>query len=36
LIEDGCRGIELQDGDIARAIGEMREAGVRVIGSDDL
>lgn len=34
LIEDGCRGIDLQAGDVDRAIEEMNEAGVRVITSD--
>lgn len=36
LIEDGCRGVELNDGDIAEAIEEMREAGVHVVGSSDV
>ena len=27
LIEEGCRGIDLAPGDVARAIGRMREAG---------
>jgi len=31
LIEDACRGVELQPGDIARAIEAMRIAGVRII-----
>lgn len=30
LIEDGCRGVELGQGDTARAVAEMREAGVHV------
>jgi nicotinamidase/pyrazinamidase len=33
LIEDGCRGVELNAGDIDRAVEEMRGAGVRVITS---
>ena len=33
LIEDGCRGVELTEGDIAHAIEVMKEAGVRVIQS---
>ncbi len=34
LIEDGCRGIDLHPGDVARAIDDMRAAGVRVVRSD--
>lgn len=30
LIEDGCRGVELAPGDTARALAEMRRAGVRL------
>ena len=33
LIEDGCRGVELAEGDTARAIEEMKQAGVIVITS---
>jgi nicotinamidase/pyrazinamidase len=33
LIEDGCRGVELEPGDSDRAIEEMRGAGVVVIDS---
>jgi nicotinamidase/pyrazinamidase len=33
LIEDGCRGVELKDGDVRRAVDEMREAGVRIVES---
>jgi nicotinamidase/pyrazinamidase len=36
LVEDGCRGVELEPGDTARAILEMRQAGVRVVGSGDV
>jgi nicotinamidase/pyrazinamidase len=36
LIEDGCRGVELQPGDVGRAVDEMRSAGVRVIQSADV
>jgi len=32
LLEDGCRGVELQPGDIERAIDAMREQGVIVEG----
>ena len=31
LIREGCRGVELQPGDITRAIAEMVQAGVEVI-----
>jgi nicotinamidase/pyrazinamidase len=31
LIEDACRGVDLQPGDIARAIAEMRAAGVGIV-----
>jgi len=34
LIEDACRGVELQPGDVARATAEMRAAGVVVVQSD--
>ena len=33
LIEDGCRGVGLQAGDIEAAVAEMRAAGVRVVQS---
>lgn len=36
LIEDGCRGVELARGDTARAIAQMRDAGVRVSSSGDV
>ena len=36
LIEDGCAGVELRPGDVAAAIGELREAGVAVVRSPDL
>jgi nicotinamidase/pyrazinamidase len=36
LILDACRGIDLQAGDIAAAINEMRTAGVKVINSNDI
>ena len=34
LIEDGCRGVDLNPGDAERAIEEMRDAGVRVLDSE--
>lgn len=33
LVEDGCRGVELQPGDSERAVDEMRSAGVVVLDS---
>jgi nicotinamidase/pyrazinamidase len=36
LIEDGCRGVELNPGDVKRAIEEMRAAGVTITTSDEL
>lgn len=36
LIEDACRGVDLQAGDSARAIEEMRNAGVSIISSREL
>lgn len=36
VIEDGCRGVELNQGDIATAYHEMQVAGVNLINSRDL
>ena len=36
LIEDGCRGVNLQPGDVQRAVEEMKQTGVVVISSDEL
>jgi nicotinamidase/pyrazinamidase len=36
LVEDGSRGVELQPGDVARAVEEMRKAGVEVVQSADV
>lgn len=36
LILDGCRGIDLETGDVDRALDEMREAGVTLKSSSDL
>src|SRR5581483_6095505 len=33
LVEDACRGVDLQPGDVARAIDEMRTAGVTITDS---
>ena len=34
LIEDGCRGIDLQAGDVERAMADMRAAGVQIVTGD--
>ncbi len=36
VIEDACRGVNLQPGDVTRAIEEMRRAGVAVVRSVEL
>jgi nicotinamidase/pyrazinamidase len=36
LVEDGCRGVELQPGDVQRAIRQMREQGVVVVQANEL
>jgi nicotinamidase/pyrazinamidase len=36
LVVDGCRGVELTAGDVARAIAEMRAAGVEIVTSESL
>lgn len=36
VIVDGCRGIELESGDIARALEEMKRAGAVLLKSSDL
>lgn len=36
VVEDACRGVELQPGDIARALAEMRSQGVEIIRSSAL
>jgi nicotinamidase/pyrazinamidase len=36
LIEDACRGVELREGDVRRAIDEMRKQGVAVIKAESL
>jgi nicotinamidase/pyrazinamidase len=36
LIEDGCRGVELNPGDVARALDEMRSGGVRIVRSKEV
>jgi nicotinamidase/pyrazinamidase len=36
VIEDGCRGVELDEGDVAGAMREMRKAGVQFAFSSDV
>ena len=36
LIEDACKGVELNDGDITRSVDAMREAGVAIIDSTQI
>jgi nicotinamidase/pyrazinamidase len=36
LVEDACRGVELQQGDVRQAIHQMREQGVTVIDAKEL
>lgn len=36
LIVDGCRGVELQPGDVDRALADLRAAGVRIVRSDEV
>lgn len=36
LITDGCRGVELHEGDIEQAIADMRAAGVACVASRDI
>jgi len=36
VIVDACRGVELQPGDVERAVEEMQSAGVHIVRSDEL
>jgi nicotinamidase/pyrazinamidase len=36
LIEDASRGVNLHDGDVGKAVEELKSAGVLVVQSDDL
>jgi nicotinamidase/pyrazinamidase len=36
LVEDGCRGVELQPGDVKKAIEEMRARGITITRSTEL
>jgi nicotinamidase/pyrazinamidase len=36
VIEDACKGVELREGDVAKAVAEMKDAGAVIIRSDSL
>ncbi|MEN0006189.1 MAG: bifunctional nicotinamidase/pyrazinamidase [Bacteroidota bacterium] len=36
LLEDGCRGVNLKEGDVEKALTEMREKGVRLMQSAEI
>jgi nicotinamidase/pyrazinamidase len=36
LIRDGCRGVELNPGDVIRAINDVQTAGAQIVSSDSL
>ena len=36
LVIDGCRGVELSDGDIKTAVQEMKDAGVTIVRSNEI
>lgn len=36
LIEDACRGVGVEDGSVARALDEMKQAGVTLCNSEDV
>lgn len=36
LIEDACRGVDLQPGDVERAVAEMQAAGARITTSEEV
>jgi nicotinamidase/pyrazinamidase len=36
VLTDACRGIDLEPGDVTRALEQMRAAGVRLVGSHEL
>jgi len=35
IIEDACRGVELQPGDVSQALEDMKQLGVTILKSDD-
>jgi len=36
VIEDACRGVEINEGDVKRALDEMRNIGINVIKSEEI
>ena len=36
LLIDGCKGVNLNAGDVERAVDEMREAGVEIVDSEQI
>lgn len=36
LIEDGCRGVDVREGDVAEAIDQLRSHGVRIMRSEEV
>lgn len=36
VIQDACRGVNLQPGDVDRALAEMQSAGIKIINSQDI
>ena len=36
LVQDGCRGVELEPGDVGKALDEMRREGVTIIASGEV
>ena len=36
VIEDACRGVDVPPGNIKKALGEMRELGIRILSADQL
>lgn len=36
VIEDGCRGVDVNPGDVEKAVEEMEEAGVVMVNSEDI
>ena len=36
VVEDACRGVELTEGDVKRALDDMKSAGARIIRSSDI
>jgi nicotinamidase/pyrazinamidase len=36
LIEDACRGVNLQAGDVAQAVSDMQSKGANLVASQDI